>query len=154
MLVDMNLRNFLCVVAFVCALPACAQDKGYWLAASNTAASITGDIAISDAKLSINFLNYPLAHIRELESAEVAAVFDADVNTAGKGQLYRLSIPAAQRFLHKNTLCGTERTQWMATWLSGKTLSVAFFSGDNTPVFTFESVSNSMYLCGTYTYVR
>jgi hypothetical protein len=150
----MSLRNFLCVVAFAFALSARAQDKGYWQAASNTAASITGDIVISDAKLSINFISYPLAHIRELQPAEVAAVFDADVNTAGKGTLYRLSIPAAQRFLHKNTLCGTERTQWMATWVSGKTLSVAFFSGDNTPVFTFEAVSSSMYLCGAYTFVH
>ena len=42
----------------------------------------------------------------------------------------------------------------MATYVAGKVLRVAFFSGDNTPVFTFESISNSPDLCGTFTYVR
>jgi len=130
------------------------QEKGYWRAASNTAASITGDIAIGDAKLTIDFRAYTLAHIRSLKPAEVAAVFDEDVNTAKEGTLYRLIVPAATRFQHRNTLCGTDDTQWMATYLSGKTLEVAFFSGDDQPVFSFESISNSQRVCGTYTFVR
>ena len=68
--------------------------------------------------------------------------------------LYRLRVPAERRFLHKNTLCGTEDTQWMATYVAGKSLRVAFFSGDNTPVFTFEAISSSTDLCGTFTYYR
>ncbi len=134
--------------------PAQAYDKGYWRAASNTAASITGDITISDAKLTISFKTFPLASIRSLKPAEVAAVFDVDVNTAGMGSLYRLSVPASIRFQHRNTLCGTDDTQWMATYLNGKTLEVAFFSGDEQPVFTFDAIANSSRVCGTFSFVR
>ena len=131
-----------------------AQDRGNWMAASKNANSITGSISIREAKLTISLLTFPIANIRSLQPAEVAAVFDADANSAGNGALYRISIPAAQRFLNKNTLCGSEQTQWMATWVSGKTLSVAFFSGDNMPVFTFEALQKSTDLCGIYTFVR
>jgi hypothetical protein len=59
-----------------------------------------------------------------------------------------------QRFLHKNTLCGTQDTQWMAAYVAGKSLQVAFFSGDDAPVFTFDAIAHSPNLCGTYIYVR
>jgi len=130
------------------------QEKGYWRAASNTASSITGDIAISDAKLTVNFTSFPLAPIRSLKPAEVSSVFDTDVNTAGPGMLYRLSVPASKRFLHRNTLCGSDDTHWMATYLSSRTLQVAFFSGDDEPVFTMDAISNSRRVCGTYSFVR
>jgi hypothetical protein len=134
--------------------PAQGYVKGPWRAASKTAASITGDIVISDAKVTINFKSFPLAPIRSLQPAEVAAVFDADVNTAPPGNLFRLSLPASFRLLHRNTLCGSDDTQWMATYLDGKTLQVAFFSGDDVPVFTMEAMANSTRLCGVYAYVR
>jgi len=136
------------------ALFAAAQDRGNWMAASSNANRITGSIAIREAKLTIYFTNFPLAHIRTLQPAEVAALFDADTNSAANGALYRLNIPAAQRFLNKNTLCGSEQTQWMATWVSGKTLSVAFFSGDNMPIFSFDTISKSTDLCGIFFYSR
>jgi hypothetical protein len=133
---------------------AAQQDKGYWRAASNTAAGVTGDITILDAKLTINFTSFPLALIRNLKPEEVSSVFDADVNTASPGTLYRLKVPASKRFLHHNTLCGTDDTQWMATYLSGRMLQAAFFSGDDEPKFTIDAISNSSRLCGTYTFVR
>jgi hypothetical protein len=145
------------IFVLTCAIHCAAQtqDRGYWRAASNNASSITGDITLGDAKLTINFRVYPLAAIRSLKPAEVAAVFDADVNTAGQGALYRLSIPAAQRLLHRNTLCGSDDTQWMATYLSDpRTLQVAFFSGDDAPVFTFDAISHSSRVCGAYTFTR
>jgi hypothetical protein len=145
------------ILALSCALHCAAQqpEKGDWHAASNTAASITGDISIFGTKLMIDFKTFPLAPIRSLKPAEVAAVFDADVNTAGQGTLYRLKVPAEVRFQHHNTLCGTDDTQWMAAYLSGpKTLQVAFFSGDEAPVFTIDAISNSSRVCGTYTFVR
>ena len=138
-------------------LPGAAQgrDKGYWHAASNTAASITGDITIANEKLTIGLRAYSLAPIRSLTPAEVAAVFDQDVNTAGQGSLYRLNVPAPTRFLHRNTLCGSDDTEWMATYLSDpKTLQVAFFSGDGEPALTFEAISRSSRVCGTYTFVH
>jgi hypothetical protein len=152
-----TLRLTPAVLVLACVLQCAAQgpDKGYWRAASNNAASITGDIAIGKAKLTLDFRNYPLAAIRSLKPAEVAAVFDADVNTAGQGALYRLNVPASTKLPHHNTLCGTDDTQWMATYLTDpKTLQVAFFSGDAEPVFTIDAVSNSSRLCGTYSFVR
>jgi len=131
-----------------------AQDGGAWIAASTNATSITGDIAIGKGRVSIDYLTYPLAPIRPLKPVEVSAVFDADVNGGSSGMLYRLKIPAAQRFLKKNTLCGEEDTQWMATYVTGHTLEVAFFSGDDMPVFTFDAISKSTALCGTFAYTR
>jgi hypothetical protein len=152
----MHMRASLFVLAFAlaCAPSSAAQGRGSWMAASSNANSITGSIAIREAKLTVDFITFPIAYIRSLQPAEVAAVFDADANSAGNGILYRLNIPAAQRFLNKNTLCGSEQTQWMATLVSGKTLSVAFFSGDNMPVFSFEAINKSTDMCGIFFYSR
>lgn len=139
-------------VAF--SLPCSAQDRGTWRAASTTARAITGDIVISDAKISINFLGFTIAEIRGLEPGETSAAFDADTNTGRRGNLYRLRIPAGQRFLHHNTLCGSEDTQWMATYFSGQDLRVTFFSGSSMPVFTLDALANSTSVCGTFSYVR
>ncbi len=89
-----------------------AQEKGPWRAASTTAASITGDIAFSETRVAIDFSSFPIARIRDLEPGEVSAVFDVDSNAGGRGSLYRLSIPGDKKFLHKNSLCGSEDTQW------------------------------------------
>jgi hypothetical protein len=142
------------LLALACSLPSNAQDKGYWRAASTTANSITGDIAVSDTKVTINFAVFPLVQARRLNPGEVSAAFDADVNAGGTGALYRLTVPAARRFLHHNTLCGTEETQWMATYVSERTLQVAFFSGSESPVFTLDALRNSTDLCGNFTYAR
>src|SRR5579871_1744782 len=105
------------------------QDAGYWRAASKTAQSVTGDIALGGEKISINFNRYTLAEIRKLNGAEVSALFDVTANENNRGDLYRLSIPAGQKFLRKNTLCGSDDTQWLATFVEGKQLHAAFFSG-------------------------
>lgn len=131
-----------------------AQEKGYWRAASSTAVSITGDVSISDAKVTINVATFPIAQIRKLEAAEVSAVFDTDANAGGSGNLYRLSISGARRFLRHNTLCGTEDVQWMVTYVLNKDLQVALFSGSSQPVFQFDAVRNSGSLCGTFSYAR
>lgn len=152
-----KLPNILCLTfVLACATGGWAQvpEKGYWKAASNTAASITGDIALSNSKITIDFTSFLLAPARQLVPAEVSAVFDEAVDTAGPGSLFRLNIPATRRFLSHNTLCGSEDTHWMATYLAGKTLRVAFFSGDDAPTLTFEKMQGSTTLCGTYTFVR
>jgi hypothetical protein len=151
----MNLRILLVAsFALACSLPIAAQDKGYWPAASSTANSITGDISLSDAKVSIDFITFKIVQARTLVPAEVSAAFDADINAGAGGILYRLTVPAATRFLHHNSLCGTEDTQWMATYVSGRTLQVAFFSGSDPPVFTMDALAKSTDLCGTFTYAR
>jgi hypothetical protein len=141
-------------VMLVCSRSGAAQDRGLWSAASSTAKSITGDISISDTKLTINLLGFPMAQIRKLEPAETAAVFAAEGNGGKGGNLYRLSIAPGQRFLHKNSLCGSEQTEWMVTNVSGKSMQVAFLSGTNMPVFTPEAMQNSTDLCGTFSYAR
>ena len=138
----------------VCSLSSAAQDQGYWRAASSMAETVTGDIAISSTKLTINFASFPIVQVRRLKPAEVSAVFDADVHAGIEGTLYRLSIPANKRFLRRNTLCGDETTTWMATYVSGRSMQVAFFSGDREPVFKFGVISNSPAFCGAYTYAR
>lgn len=141
----------------LCTAPALAQvnpDKGGWRASSKTARSITGDIAFLNDKISISFITFPLADIRTLAPAEISAVFDADASSGVTGELYRLSIPGNKKFLHGNTICGAEDTQWIATYVTGKTLQLAFFSGTNMPVFTLDAISNSSSVCGLYTYTR
>ncbi len=136
-----------------CSLSAAAQDKGYWRAVSSNANDITGDLTISDSKLAINFASFPLAQIRKLQPAEWSAIFDADPGS-GSGYLYRLNVPATKRFLHKNSLCGSDDTQWLATFVEGRSLRVAFFSGTDAPVLTVDALANSTDVCGTFSYSR
>jgi len=134
-----------------CAIAA-AQEKGNWRAANQTAKSITGDVQISNEKIAINFATFTIAEIRSLTAAEMGAVSGDEAS--GSGNLYRLSVPATQKFLKKNTLCGSDETQWMATFVAGKSLRIVLFSGASMPVFTAEALTNSPNLCGTFDYVR
>jgi len=137
----------------VCGVAA-AQEKGYWRAENSTAKSITGDVALSDEKMAINLVNFTVSRIRGLEKDEAGALFDQDGVAEGSGSLYRLSIPASRTFLRKNTLCGSEATQWMVTYASGRSLRVVFFSGQKPPVLTPDAIANSTDLCGRFGYVR
>ena len=136
----------------VCSVLCAAQDKGYWRAVSSNASKITGDITLSESKLTINFIGYSLAHIHDLTTAEAGAAFDIDVNAPGGGSLYRLKIPGDKRFLHHNTLCGSEDTEWMATYAEGRTLHVALFSGAEMPVLTPDALASSSEVCGLFSY--
>jgi hypothetical protein len=148
-------RTFAAAALLIASAVGCAaQERGFWRADSTTANAITGDITISEAKLTINFASFPLASIRVLKPVEVAAAFDADVNSGVNGALYRTSVPADKRFMHHNTLCGSETAEWMATYVTGRTLHVVFFSGPNLPVFTIDALTNSADLCGAFTYAR
>ena len=153
---NMKCNQVMCTIlgcVLSCCFTAAAQEKGYWRAASSTAQSITGDVTLSTDKIAINFASFPIAQIRGLEPGELSAVFEAE-GGAGGGNLYRLSIPATKVFLHKNTLCGSEQTQWMATYVSGRMLHLAFFSGTKIPVLTPDGIANSTDLCGTFLYGR
>ena len=137
-----------------CCLLIAAQELGYWRASSSTAQSVTGDVAFSDTKLTMNFTNFEIVHARDLQPGEISSVFDADSNSANKGHLYRLNIHAAKKFLHKNSLCGSEDTHWMAVYVQGRQLDLAFFSGQKPPVFSLDAISNSTDLCGRFIYTR
>jgi|SRR5579862_436191 len=137
-----------------CSLLASAQDKGFWHATSSNAIAITGDIGISEDKLSINLSGFTIAEIRKLDPHEASALFNVESSAPGGGFLYRMNVPAAQHFVHKNTLCGNEETQWMATWLAGRELHVAFFSGGKTPIMTPDALADSTDVCGLFLYGR
>ena len=151
----MNRTTIIAVLLLLAGAVYCAaQDRGYWRAASNNAATITGDVNVGETKLSLNLVNFPLAPIRALKPVEVSAVFDADVNAGINGQLYRIHIPGGTRFMHRNTLCGGEDVEWMATYVVGHNLYVAFFSNPSAPVFTVDAMTNSADRCGNFTYAR
>jgi hypothetical protein len=142
--------------ALFCSCLAVAQkapENGNWRAASTTARSITGDIAFSREKISINFYSTALAQIRILQPAEVAALFGAEDPTA-TGNLYRINIPPTRTFLHHSPLCGGEETDWVATYVSGHTLQLAFLSNPKIPNLTADALANATNLCGTFSYVR
>lgn len=152
----MRIFHFLLAPAIflICTQFCMAQDKGYWRAASSASNDITGDITISETKLTISFSGFPMAQIRRTTPAEASAAFGADINAGGAGFLYRLNVPATRRFLHRNTLCGSEDTQWMVTYVTGRTMQVALFSGEKMPVMTPEALANSTDVCGTFGYSR
>ena len=139
-----------------CALPiaARAQEKGQWRAVSTTARGVTGDLAFTETKIAINFSGFTVAQIRMLEPGEISALFPTGSNAIATGNLFRTDIPGDKRFLHKNTLCGSEPVQWLATSVSGHTLQVAMFSGSAMPKLTAEELANTTSLCGTYMYAR
>jgi hypothetical protein len=133
---------------------ATAQEKGNWRASSSAARSITGDIMLSDEKIYIDLTGFTMSRVRALETAELRAAFDADPTGSDAGSLYRLVIPAQRRFQHKNTLCGADDVQWMATYASGRNLQLVFFSGEKMPTLSFEALQNSTSVCGSFSYVR
>jgi hypothetical protein len=145
-------------VLMVCGIGCCvtsvAQEKGNWRAESQNAKTVTGDIAISGQKIAINFSGYWIAQIRALTPAEASATFNVDLDAGGSGNLYRLSIPGDKRFLHKNTLCGSEDVQWAVTYASGHSLKLALFSGNKMPEMTPEGMAGAANLCGVFGYVR
>lgn len=137
-----------------CAAAGVAQEGGDWRASNSSAKSTTGDVAFSGQKILIDFSSFTIAEIRTLKPDEMTAAFDADPAALGSGHLYRLDIPAEKRFLHKNTICGSDETQYVASYVSGRTLQLAFFSGASAPVLSVDALSNGGNLCGVFSYTR
>ena len=140
-------------LVFVFTRSAPAQESGPWRAASSNAHAITGDIDFEPTKIAINFSAFTIAQIRSIQTQEVRALFNPD-NPIGGGNLFRVDIPAEKRFLHKNSLCGSEDTQWIVTYAEGRTLQVAFFSGAAPPVLTVDALNDATNLCGVFSYIR
>jgi hypothetical protein len=129
-------------------------ESGDWRPASTSAKQVTGDLIFGGDRVAINFSTFLLAQIRELKPEEATLLFNADPNSVGRGNLYRVSIPAGKTFLHKNSLCGSEETDWLITYMVGKHLQVAFFSDPKIPTLTPDGLNNNSTLCGTYEYQR
>lgn len=138
---------------FVFTLSAAGQENGPWRAASTNSRAITGDVIFSPLKFTINFTSFTIAQIRSLKTDEILALFNPD-STTGAGNIYRVDIPADKKFLHHNTLCGSESTQWIVTYAQGRDLHLALFSGATLPVLTVEALNDAPNLCGVFSYVR
>lgn len=150
----LSLLCALLALVLIGTVPSAAQELGDWRAASSTAKSITGDIGFTHEKLWINFVGFWIAQIRTLTPDELNATFPAESAAGGTANLYRLSIPSDKKFLHKNTLCGSDDTQWVAAYATGHTLQLAFFSGSHIPTLTPDALANSATLCGIFSYIR
>lgn len=154
----LNLMKFRVLLAAVLALAlssiaAHAQENGPWRASSSNAHAITGDIGFTPLKFIINFNSYTIAQIRPITKEQALALFNPD-DTTGAGNIYRVDIPGDKRFLHHNTLCGSEDTQYIVTYAKGRDLQVAFFSGDSIPTLTVDALNNAPNLCGVFSYMR
>ena len=62
---------------------------------------------------------FPSRSIHALKLDEMNAVFAADgpdgLEPKTTGNLFRISIPGDKKFLHKNTLCGSEEVTWVVS---------------------------------------
>jgi hypothetical protein len=60
------MKHKLLLTLLLLTLPTLAQERGNWRASSNTARSITGDISLSDQKITLSFSPFTIARIRAL----------------------------------------------------------------------------------------
>ena len=153
----MNTRLLL-TAALACSLAfapiASAQEKGYWRASSTTARSITGDIAFSGSKITINFASFTIAQLVTIGPTQATAVFGSTIGAGGTGNIYTLNIPGDKQFLRHNTLCGADAAQYIVTYVTKHDLQLAIFSGAAMPTLTPEALASATNLCGTYSYIR
>lgn len=129
-------------------------------ATSRTAESITGDIGYStDNTMTILNKRYPSRRVRELKGRDVedvARMFLIDPpapDSSALRVLYRIDIPATDKMVNGNTLCGDEDVHWVVYMNSDEDLSlwnVAFFSGESEP--NLRTVEIDTNLCGTFRY--
>ena len=63
-----------------------------------SAQSITGDVALSDEKITINLSSFTMARVRSLEKVEISALFDADSTTPSATAAYiDWNVPASKK---------------------------------------------------------
>jgi hypothetical protein len=126
-------------------------------AISRTAESITGDIGYStDNTMTILNKSYPSRLVRELKGRDVedvARMFSIDPPAADSSALralYRMDIPATDKLVNGDTICGDDDVHWVVYMSSDDNLNiwnVAFFSGDSEP-----NLQTQTNLCVTFRY--
>lgn len=130
----------------------CAET---WTAASTTAMSITGDIAITPKGISFARKTFKIRLVREIDKAhldDAGRIADAG-ESPPSARLYRILIPRTTILLNKNTMCGPHDAKWVLAVYGNRALSLAFFSGGTEPNLDYQSVAVSHDLCGTYSYI-
>lgn len=121
------LRIVLTVLTFfILGLPAQAQSHR-WVAASDTAMSITGDIRVSAD--SITFANGQSLTLQRVSE-----------------DVYKAMPPSDPKLLHGNTLCGSPVT-YITLASSSEELEMKVYTGDIQP-----SASDGDQMCASYSY--
>lgn len=126
-----------------------------WSAVSNTASSITGDLATSPGVLRFANRTIPLnlAHAligRQLTDA--AALFPATTSPSTVAAIYHVDIPASLPLKNRNTICGKQAATWLVLVNTDADLAMAVFSGVSEPTLSSSAANNSTDLCGTFLY--
>ncbi|AWN49732.1 hypothetical protein DK419_28180 [Methylobacterium terrae] len=138
------MRTGLVAVAMLASIPALAgPGVERWSALSRTAMAITGDIALSPARLVAAGRTFPLS---------VSADAPAFGTPSGPvpARILKVTKPADPRLLHGNTLCG-KPVRWLVAYRrdAGRSLTLAAFSGE-----AFPAGESGPDLCGTFSYFR
>ena len=131
-------------LATLLSVPALAEPGAeHWIAVSNTAMGITGDIVLSPKRLTMAGKTLPLQVAADVPD------FGTDDGTVA-ARILRVTEPSDPVLLHGNRLC---RAQWIVVWHEHKfgqtNLEMDVFSSDARP-----SGENSPGLCGTYMYSK
>lgn len=136
----------LLALATATASPAPSQ---YWVAVSNTAMSITGDVVFTPSR--IVFANRKSLDIRSVSTSSISHGSSTPHGTAKGFQLYEVLTKGNPKLLHGNVLCDEGATY----------ISVAISPEHNGPTTVFVNVSNgetaprswdSNELCASFTY--
>ncbi|MBB3965333.1 hypothetical protein [Rhizobium metallidurans] len=129
-----------CLLLTLCALSTAAPSRADdYKAVSNTAMSITGDIAMDD--FSITFETGDELSFSNL----VADNFVVDGERV-PASVYRVADPSDPELLNGNRLCGSGPVTYVANWSAGEGLSViAVFTGSRAP-------KSSDGMCASYTF--
>jgi hypothetical protein len=143
-------------------VPSGQEPTGVWSPLSHTAESITGQVILSSAGITILGTTYPLIMERSLGPVEIQSLAQAFSLASGyqslDARLYQTNIPAAAVLLNGNTICGSEPARWIAAFTistgSQPELYLMFLAGDLQPALNAEALENSTRVCGTYSYVK
>jgi hypothetical protein len=131
----------------------------HWSAASDTAASITGDIEVGPDRIVIGRSQraYRLSVLRDLNRREMeAAASVLGAARLARTRLYAVDIPASAKFKSGASLCGGDVTRVVIAEEAGDdagALGLILFEGSKEPFF--EGWRNATGgLCATYSYER
>jgi uncharacterized protein len=128
----------------------------YWVAESNTATSVTGDVLLSRDNIFLsNAAELKLLLVKNLPQTH--ALDDSSFDEAVTLQLFKVQNPQPVKLISANELCSAGVP---ATYLviahnppAGR-IGIAVFSGGSEPRWDKSFLSNTTTLCGTYGYAR
>jgi hypothetical protein len=122
-----------------------AASLQHWLAVSNTASSITGDVQFSPAR--IVFANRAQLKLKPAGSAEGLTWADSMQNQAV--QLYQVEGAQNPRLLNGNYLCGLKiRPTFLSVLEHGEDVYLTIFSGKGVPT----AKDSATRLCAGFSY--